>query len=253
MKINVCSLFRDSQHWFGHDIKQVDRYFDQIKKQEDFLKRELQGFSGFNIFAGEKDSKDNTRQVLEEYKNDNNNIEIFDTESSDSQVESTFDRVKNISKVANSLLNKSFEQKADYTLWIESDLIIRRDDLVFELHKKLQSENSAAIVAPIIWCKIDHRLIFYDTWGFVCNDGESWENSYPFNINYTSSDYRYLDMKSVGSCVLVKNSFISKDHFGTDAFRDFCKKTKEKGGKIYADKEVEIYHPSEHNIRQRHI
>tara|TARA_R110000744_G_scaffold273950_2_gene387172 strand:+ start:247 stop:1008 length:762 start_codon:yes stop_codon:yes gene_type:complete len=253
MRINVCSLFRDSQHWFGYNINQVDRFFDQIKKQEDFLKKEVPDFSGFNIFAGEKDSKDNTRQVLEGYKKRSDNIEVFDTESSGSKVESTLDRVGNISKVANSLLNKSLEQKTNYTLWIESDLIIKRDDLVFELYKKLKSENSTAIVAPVIWCESSHEKWFYDTWGFVCDNGTVWRNRYPFNINYTLSNYRYLGMRSVGSCVLAKNSFISKNHFGTDAFRDFCKKTKEKGGKIYADKEVEIYHPTERYIQQRQI
>jgi len=253
MKINVCSLFRDSQHWYGHDIKQVDRYFNQIYKQEAFLKKQIPTFQGFNTFAGEKDSKDDTRKVLERYQKNDHKIHIFDTQSSSSEVESTYKRVNNIAGVANSLLNKSLENESDYTLWIESDLIIERDDLVFELYKKLKVEESSAIVAPIIWSNTSRKSFFYDTWGFVCENETVWRNAYPFNINYILSNYRYLDMKSVGSCVLAKNSFISKDHFGTDAFRDFCKNTKNKGGKIFCDKHLEIYHPSDHYINKRQI
>lgn len=253
MKINLCSLFRDSQCWYGYDIKQVDRYFNQIYKQESFLKKQIPTFQGFDIFVGEKDSKDDTRQTLQRYKKDNDKIHIFDTESSSSQVESTYERVNNIAKVANSLLNKSLENESDYTLWIESDLIIERDDLVFELYKKLKNEESSAIVAPIIWCDTSRRSFFYDTWGFVCKNETVWRNSYPFNINYTLSNSRYLDMKSVGSCVLAKNCFISRDHFGTDAFRDFCKNTIIKGGKIFCDKNLEIYHPSSNYIKKRQI
>lgn len=253
MKINVCSLFRDSQHWYGHDIKQVDRYFNQLYKQEAYLKKEINGFSHFNFFAGEKDSMDNTREVLNAYKAENANIEIIDTQSSGSQVESTYERVKNLSKVANSLLNASLRKKADYTLWIESDLILNRDDVVFEFVKKLESEENAAMIAPIVWCETAPRSYFYDTWGFVCSNGTPWRNKYPFNINYLLSNSRYMNMKSIGSCVLAKNLFVKENHFGEDCFRDFSKKTIENGGKIFVDKDIEIYHPSQHYVKKRQI
>ena len=253
MKINVCSLFRDSQHWYGYDIKHVDRYFDQLYKQEAFLKKKIKNFSGFSFFAGEKDSKDNTREVLVNYQKENPNINIIDTDSSASQVESSYERIKDLSRVANSLLNASLLKRSDYTLWIESDLILDRDDVVFEFITKLESEQNSAMIAPIVWSETCPKSYFYDTWGFVCENGTSWGNSYPFNINYILSNSRYIDMKSVGSCVLAKNSFVKQNHFGEDCFRDFSKKTIQEGGKIFVDRNIEIYHPSKHYIKKRQI
>lgn len=255
MKINICSLFRDSQIWHGYTINQVDRYFKQLKAQEDFLKSKFEKFNGFIYFCGEKDSKDNTREALLKYQIKNPNIHIIDTERNSKSVESTVDRVFGLSKVANSLLNPSLKIESDYTLWIESDIILNSDDIIFGLLEKLQEKKENASISPIIWTEtfIHNQKCFYDTWGFICENGTPWKNFYPFNINYILSNFRYLEMSSVGSCVLTKSSFIQENQFGTGAFREFCENITKSGGKIFADKYIEIYHPSQYYIEKRQI
>jgi len=248
-RIVVCSLFRDSMLWHGVEINQVHRYFRQIKEQETSYGQE------FSIIAVEGGSVDNTRETLVNYQN-NKNLTILDDDVNFVEVKSVAskERFESLARVANIGLNAAKKVDAEYILWLESDLIIDKFNVIDQLVSKMEEEKDIAAISPLITMKFlppsPQKYIFYDTWGYVFSDGSSWGN---ISIQDTDRNPRYREMLSVGSCCLMRSKDMDDVDFGTGCFRELCEKIKLKGKRIVLDMRSDVYHPSDFYIQGRRI
>lgn len=245
----ICSFFKDSQNWHGHQINQVHRYFSQL---HDNINNCLDEAKNYKIYAIEGNSSDDTRKVLESYKKDFNLEIIDDIISKESPVESTAagNRLATLNKLGNFMLENVKGKAKDY-LWLESDLIIP-DSLVSCLVDGFFSGYS--IVAPVItWQTMD---IFYDLWAFVNPDGTQWtQNNHNDYIDEgRSKGLRFKEMNSIGSSAMIRGEIINKGiNFGDNCFRGLCENSIKNGYKVAVDLETTIWHPSQALVKGRMI
>lgn len=258
MTITVCSYFRDSMVW--HDIKtnQVNKFFEQINQQSEFLKSKGLDIN-FNLVLLENGSKDNTNEViLENIKNNKNatfiklcenltNIPVGSNERKE--------RFINLSKIGNVIIETAKQIDSDYIFWIESDLLLPDESTIYNLLQKIEEDENIGIVAPIIFIKnLDNNIHFYDTWAYQSEDKTIWTDRYPYNEVYISSNERYIKMNSIGSCCLMKSKHMENVNFGKNCFRELCAKMKGEQKQIILDTKTVIWHPSDNGfIKQRWI
>jgi len=240
--IAVCSMFRDSQKWHGHDIGQVDRYLAQLESQ-------TVGLENLDIYAIEGHSTDDTFDRLNRLKNEFPNLYVFKDEGEAVQVASNEnpDRFLALSRIGNQILSKvDLSKNYDYLLWVESDLVIPPNliERLIETSKKYPAPN---IIAPSAQILADGFVLFYDTWGFRYPGGKRWTN-YIF-----PRDGRFI-MDSIGSCALIDMDLMRKGlNFGTGCFVQLCNTARTWGATIVADCYTTIYHPSNSFIEGRWV
>lgn len=239
--IAVCSMFKDSQVFHDYKIDQVDKYFEQMKKQSF-------GFNNIHFHCIEGGSKDNTYDTLAKYKAANSNISLYKDELPSTPVASVVaqSRFNTLSRVANQLLSHVEFDKYSHILWIESDLKIQNDllDRLLTCHNKLGAGSH--IIAPITLLGTEERCNFYDTWGFRLLDGSLVSPS-----NYPTGTKQ---VKSVGCCALIDSSLFRRGlRFGDQCFLSLCEQAILLGAKIYADFDTKIYHPSQRCVASRWI
>lgn len=245
-KIGVCSFFRDSMNWYGHQINHVHNYFSQIGNQENAPE-------DIAVFVLEGDSKDNTYETLLEYQKIHDNIFVIkDNVTFDVPVASTLNsnRFEQLSRLGNILFNAS-KWFCDYIVWIESDLLIP-NNLLHSLLADIQFLENTGIVAPITMLKTQNQ--FYDTWGFINMDGSTWDNGPPFS-KVLDTDKRFIQMLSVGSCMIIDAKVLRDGaSVGTNGcFRELCRQTCERAYNIYIDKQLTVWHPSSEIVVNRWI
>jgi len=242
-KINVGSMCRDSQVWHNKYIGQVGRFFRQLDSQKTFDQ-----FIINKIVIAEGNSEDDTWAVLQKEKEDRENLHLIKKDTSIIPIQSRIieGRVKELATVANEVVEHITD--CDYIVWQESDLIILNEYLILSMLDSFDKIDNLGIIAPIIFGETHHH-IFYDTFIFRTLEDVCWQNSPPWAPNYYEYD-RYIPMNSVGSMVMMKSDIVKEGgRFGPiEGFVDLCRKCREMGLKVYADKALHIYHPFKHGI-----
>lgn len=219
MNLTIVSMFRDS-------VKNIDTYKRQVLEQE--------GFDNIQCCWVEGDSKDDTFAALEAISGECNAM-VFKQDTGSPRwgsVESR-DRFAHLGRIGNFMRQSTLCMKpTDFVVYVESDLLIRDKRLFYNL-----ATHNVDLVCPIIY-KGD---LFYDTWGFLDQDGNRWSARRPYS-HYLAGD-GLCPMKSAGSCIMMKWKVWEETVWGDEAFRSFCADTLSKGYKIWVDKNLSIYHP----------
>jgi GT2 family glycosyltransferase len=242
-KVNIGSMFRDSQVWHNRYIGQVGRFFNQLDSQKSFDQYKID-----KIIVCEGNSQDDTWEVLQKENEVRHNLQLMKRDTAKIPVQSTgvTGRVAEIAKIANEVLEQLAD--SDYIIWQESDLIILNEYLLLTMLDNFSKIDNLGIVAPIIFGETHHH-IFYDTFIFRTLEDIRWQNYHPWAPNYYEYD-RYIPMNSVGSMAMIKSEIVREGgRFGpVEGFVDLCRKCREMGLTVYADKSIHIYHPFKHGI-----
>lgn len=252
----VCSMFRDSMVWRNSKIRQVHRYFKQMKEQS--VKPD--------IYALEGDSIDNTYETVSWYANNLAHITLVKCDINASRVTSDAEpkRYVELASLGNYLFQK-VSGKYKYCLWLESDLIIHNTGLIESLLDLIKSDENIGACAPMIYIQNilfrDGRLrrdgelcqlptIFYDSWGFtseVCDFKQVTPYDRPQGI---------IDGGSVGSCVMFDLEFAMANNidFGIDGcLRELCMGFRNHGKTIKIDCDKWVLHPGTAQVRGRWV
>lgn len=241
--IAVCSLFKDSQKWWGNSINQVDRYIEQLLNQ-------TIGFENLDIYCLEGHSHDNTYSRLLEYNNQLDNVHVYKDDGPSVEVCSNErpERFAALSRIGNlALSNIDLTQPYTHVLWVESDLIVEPNVIQELVTQSLEHYLEETIIAPITKIQTGNKTLFYDTWGFRDLNGKRWTN-----YHYPTSGQHM--MSSIGSCALIDITLIRKNlNFGEGCFVELCRRASNMGATIIADCDISVYHPSNRLIRGRWI
>jgi hypothetical protein len=244
--IAVCSMFRDSQTWCGRRIGQVDRFFDQLLRQQGVDAGRL------SFFLVEGNSADDTWARLADWRAvlgpDRMTLLKHDvTGSAVASVESQA-RFRNLSAVGNTALRAARDSGAKYVLWLESDFLIP-GDLVARL---LGSAGPGFFcVAPVPVFYKDGRKQFYDTWAFEGPNGQRWGNHDLDRLLGVRAQLR--PMRSVGSCVLLDGDLMREFSLdcGEGCLPALCRAAGGRHLPIQCDLTLEIEHPCTVNLNGR--
>lgn len=249
VKINICSLFRDSEIWHGRLISQTSRFFSQLTQQ-----RLTDGIEIGKVVCIYTYSEDDTLKKLEQEKNKGIfDVEIIEHGSNYGAVKSIVnqERLRELSSCGNVAL-ESAKDDCDYIMFCESDLIIYDIFLLSKLFLAFDKIDNLGIIAPLIFLDTNY-LWQYDSFIFRSDNGSQWKNNYPFSYDFNKYP-QFVPMSSVGSCTLIKADLIrSGVSFKDNAYLNLCKEIREKNHKVYCDKRSFVYHPSFLLLNQRWI
>lgn len=252
--IAVASMMRDSQVFHGREIRQVERFFRQLKNQQG---RGTSFRLTFHLVEG--DSRDDTHAAIvremsaweereggpigELFKFDHGGPNV-------SSVESDI-RFKALSRVANVAFRAARDSGADYVLWTESDLILG-PELTTSLLDGFRLGKGVGAVAPLPIFLQNAQRAFYDVWAFCGLDGRKWGNH---ELTELIIGERYKPMAAVGCCALFGGNILRKVNadFGEGCFPFLCAKLRDAGATVWLDSVTEIMHPSSENVRGRLI
>lgn len=247
IKINTCSLFRDSETWCNRKIFQVSTFFNQIASQELLIKNKEIEIGKITCVYTE--SKDDTFKYLEQEKNRGRfNIEIIHHGSNYNAVKSSAsaDRISELSACGNVGLENS-KSDCDYIFWIESDILIYDNFLLLKLLQAFDKIDKLGAISPLILLDINYTY-FYDCYIFRELNGSPWRNKWIWSDDFNDHN-QYILMSSIGSCALIKADLIRQGcSFKNNAFLNLCKEIREKEYKIYCDKRAFIFHPSKNGL-----
>lgn len=245
-KIAICSLFRDSQNWFGKPLNQVEKFFLNMREQEKLNNVE------FTYFLLEGDSTDNTLYAIEQHKKYFNiNLIKYDVKGSRPSSDGSEERRKLLSDVGNKCLNSAIDAGFDYILWSESDLIPHKNMLGSLLEKsKIVDWDKTVAIAPTAIIVLQDKECFYDGWAYEGIDGEKW--SVP-DLERFLKGPNPKPMKAIGCAALLNGKLLreNKIDFGDGNFPKLCKTSIDKGFQIWCDTSSIIVHPSQHCYRGR--
>jgi len=206
---------------------------------------------GFFLLEG--DSQDNTQDVLNEYANRNKNIHLIQKGATYNAVSSTEDpnRIASLSRLGSTVIDAAKDQ-CEYVLFVESDLILPPNLLVYCFDAMLNHNlENPGIISPIPL--LENQNVFYDTWGFRNLDGSRWNSHPPYHPVLAQHD-RFIPMSSIGSCALIKGEALRQGaNFYEGAFVEMCRRVRELGYNIYADKAQSIRHPASNLVHGRWV
>lgn len=240
-------MFRDSETWQGRYIGQVNRFFDQMVRQQGSGVSQSQ----LKFFLVEGNSRDDTRAKLGEWKDIlGDRVTILDHEvhgSAVSSIESEA-RFRNLSAVGNTALRAARDSGCKYILWVESDFIVPHD-LLARLLETASPWTLAMAPVPVFYQ--NGRKQFYDTWAFRGAGGQRWTNDDLPSL--LGGSLRFLPMSSIGSCALLNGDSLREYNldFGEGCFPELCRRGREHGLLVQCDLTLEIEHPCSVNLNGR--
>lgn len=249
-RVAVASMFRDSVTFHGHRIDQVGRFFRQLGGQQG-----LGELFDLSLHLVEGDSKDNTRQELEDHLARwphgptellHHSVNAFPVASLEDPV-----RFRQLSAVANVAFRAARDSGADYVLWVESDLILN-DDLITSLLGAFgPGSDKLGAVAPLTRFLQSGCKSLYDVWGYRGLSGERWTNG--DYLAFKGGSIRYRRMASVGCCALFDGNILRRLNadFGTGCFPALCETLRSNDYEVVCDMETEIEHPSSMLVASR--
>lgn len=244
IKINITSLFRDSDLWHGRKIFQVQRFFNQIASQQLLNQIEIN-----KIVCVYTESNDDTFKLLEQEKNKGKfNIDIIKHGSNYQTVKSSasIDRIRELSHCGNVGL-ESAKENSDYILHVESDILIYDTFLLYKMYDAFSIIDKLGAIAPLILLDINYTY-FYDCFVYRDTDDCQWRNKWNWGDNFFD-DEQYISMNSVGSCVLLKSDLIRQGcSFKDYAFINLCKEIKSMEHRVCCDKRLFVFHPSNNGL-----
>lgn len=227
--INVLTLMNNSENT-------IDRFFRQLDGLDPY---------DYNLFIGEGDSTDKTKEKLECYKSQFTNLITFDVTHGGKLHGSVInsERYLQLAYAGNIVWYESLKRNSDMTLWIDADLIFTTD-IIKELANNLSYSNKVHVVAPKI---ILHRNkyksdTFYDTFAFRAN-GLNLRAEYPYSHNYPSNELTLMKMDSVGGMVAMFTYVANQVYFPARyVFVDMCANIRKLGYSIYMNPKLEVIH-----------
>lgn len=235
-KIAICSMFKDSQIWYGRSINQVYQMYRSLN---------IQTYNSiyFDYYFLASPSCDDTVEVLQKLQKNNPSINLYEKDSTYNKVMSTTnpDRIKSLSCLGDYLIQQV--KNTEYIFWVESDLIIK-PDLIQRLYSRIEKSTIPVVISAPCYYGSDGQ--FYDTWAYKNKDGSSW------TADTKIKDHGVLEMSSVGSCALIKRCG-ANINFGEGAFPELCQRTLKAGGKVLADTNQYIEHPKNEFLGGRWI
>ena len=251
MDIAICTMFRDSERWHGHNIHQVGKFFEFFEQNS--------GGHQLTYYVAEGGSTDNTREVLGRWRilldpgrlyirtsPPPPNVEVA------SVVSET--RFKHLSACGNIPLREARDDDFTHILWMESDLVPPSDLIpaLFE-HAETPEWADTLAVAPVPIFQQDGRDRFYDTWAFRDLLGRPWGND--DLAWFRNNPLGFVPVSSVGSCVLL-NGTLLREHgidFQEGCFPALCAAGRKAGLNIYVDTTIEVQHPCSQLVNGRLI
>lgn len=233
MNIAVISMFRNATTYLERYFAQMMAFQLQLSRSDHTLR----------LVLGYGDSQDGTGAVLFEECAHRFNAHLIDCSHQGPEFGSVVHptRFKQLAFVANKLW-RNLPKDIDYVLVVESDLIWTASTLSSLL-------NSAEAIRSIDIPQRSHLLLapqikgpdglFYDTWAFRTG-GKSF-TKFPVHTVVVEP---YLEMDSVGSCVLMDYGIAQQLSWPeADLFVGLCRMAREKGATILMDGSLVVNHP----------
>lgn len=203
MKISIMSLFRDSE-------KYISRFFDNLETIMFNTNAE------FEFFFYENDSKDNTRNIIKNWMNNKEGIFIYeDINTPKFSSVSSIDRFKLMTYYRNKLLFECKPILSDYTLILDSDVILDID--IINKYMDYMDNDVAMLTSNTIQninCKMTNNgkpsyydsIILYDSAGNHCmtwasnpfyrkSDRDLWDNNLPVEVNRAFAGAAFIKSK----------------------------------------------------------
>ena len=231
MKITIISIFRDSEPIINNCLQQLD----ELEKNTD---------ASFEYFFYENDSKDKTKEILNNWTNNKKGKLICENINTPK-----FGSVKNkerfslLAQYRNKLLQAGKPFKSDYALILDSDVLFSNN--IIEQYLKYMKEDIVMITPNIlqnIKCKMFNkdRDSYYDclalrdkknregmVWVsnpfFDKNDRATWDRGEPVEV-----------LSAFGGFPIIKSEVLNKVEWSTDGDTEhwnFCRDVR-KYGKI---------------------
>lgn len=243
----ICILFRNSEFY-------LDKFLGCLGKLVDYgTKRKYD----IDLCFIEGNSSDNTYLKLKQWLRLNKYKHTFDKLDINTDIE----RYQRLGIIRNMTLKLGLKNYHDYVLIIDSDTTFK-EDLLHRLVEVMERNSGASVAAPMIY--IENTEIFYDTLAFI-KDGKHFDHLYPCHESVSVQYNGVIEMDSVGTCFLIKAGDINfndvKDFNVQKCYKEmtgkpfirfdgendseqigFCQNIRKKGGKIYLDKRIVVYH-----------
>jgi hypothetical protein len=233
MKLNICTMMKDSVRYKGHFINQTHRFFKQIDNQVRL------NWSLNKIVCLVSKSEDDTYDQVIEHEDDHNLTVLYDEEPSEIHSIVSTTRFKKLSRLGNMVLDAA-KDDCDAILWIESDIIIDNPYLISELCGGYIINKDVGAISPMVWL----GQLFYDTLAFRDLSGKCWSAYYPYCSNYLQHK-EFIPASSVGSCSLIQGRLIRNGlNFGDGCFMELCRKIRNYGCQILVMKNSSVRHPN---------
>lgn len=222
MRIQVASSWRNSAH-------NVVKYMSRVAKLRIILDCDV------SIIAGEGDSLDATRSVLQqEAQSRDLAIRIPDCSHGKKIFGSTEEpeRMRALSFVFNKVLdNVSFD--TDLFLYVESDLMWEPKDIA----KLIRTESEFDVVAPL--CMAGDA--FYDIWGFR-KDENRFSPFHPFHPCLEWEPGAIAEVDSIGSCFVSSGQVARAARIRHEgAIVDWCADVRKRGYHIGVRTDIRVY------------
>ena len=234
MKIVICSLF-------GNSIGHLERYFEQVEALAQTLWAKDK--SCLSLILGYGDDEDKTGEMLFEYASAGIGARLIDV-SHGGRIYPSIEhpeRFRQLADAGNRLLS-TIPHDADAAIWLESDLIWNPQDIA----DLLAHLDYIPAVAP--------RILHYDNPGLYPGDGPFWYDTFAFRRNgvrfgnlppyHADLNGEIMQVDSAGSCLVMRGA-IARQVRSTheEVIYGLCRQIYERGGTIWLDPEITIYHP----------
>lgn len=221
IKISIFSLFRDSE-------KNLDAFFEQIKRVEDSTDAE------FEYFFYENDSKDNTANKINEWMKQKSG-KFFSENVNEKSHGSTLepDRMIKMARIRNKMANLGKPVTSDYSVVIDSDLIFDGEIINnFLKHKDLNFSMLTPNVRQTVPCKMggNSETSYYDslslfdlewnhcmTWSgnpfYEDDDRNKFESQQPIKVNRSFGGFVFIKSKYFNQVEWASNGNLEHWHF----------------------------------------
>ncbi len=217
----ICTLFRDSEFYLDIFLGCMGKMIDHSKEYD------------IDLCFIEGNSIDNTYQKLENWMRSHK----YSCALYKQDINTEMTKYERLAILRNAALDSMLKDYHDYAMMIDSDTNFTPD----LLHRLVQSleRTDGAVMAPAIY--VENTEFFHDILAFA-KDGVNFVNIYPYHEAFQQSS-GIMEMDSVGDCSLVRAGHITRFEGGVESEQiGFCRNIRKKGGKVYMDKRIAVYH-----------
>jgi glycosyltransferase involved in cell wall biosynthesis len=231
-KISIWSLFRDDA---GDNIARYRKQVTGLDYPPELLR----------FYLVEGDSQDDTLSEIKAWAVEDERVTVTTHNTGLSRMRHTPhpERVAGLASTGNAALDAlAADNWGDYALLIESDLIYQ-PDVILSLLTNLPHPD--AVVSPYIWIPGDGSYLqFYDIWAFRTAAGKMFRPYQPlwYQVHMPTGPF---EINSAGSMVMFPIApIVDGVRYPLEtAIMGICDQYREKGYKIYADPQTNIFHP----------
>lgn len=235
--ILICSLFKNGE-------KYLDRFLDSLKNEIVNTTRQKkinQKEHNINIELCfiEGNSTDNTFDILNKFCIELNDIHKINYTLEKLNLNDSLERFQKLAMLRNMLIKLGLKNRHHYILMVDSDIIFEKN-LIIKLIESIE-KNNADIVTPLVTIENFRTFdndYFYDTLASIDENGKNLEHNFPyFFVNEDIIDEKIIkkiiykmpiEMKSVGTCYLIKAEIYNLNDFQNYSVNKCYKETENK-------------------------